>query len=62
MQSFKIFCGPLFSEYERIKYKQIYTEIRNHADEYILNFDENEYINYLIENYNLKNRSNNYYL
>ncbi|WP_405282249.1 hypothetical protein [Methanobrevibacter sp.] len=51
MQSFKIFYGISFFEHERTKYDQIYNEIRSRTDEYILQVDEDKYIEYLVEKY-----------
>lgn len=51
MHSFKIFYGISFFEQVRIKYDQIYNEIRKQTDEYILQVNEDEYINYLVEKY-----------
>lgn len=51
MHSFNIFYGTSFFEHERTKYEQIYNEIRNLTDEYIIGVDENEYIDYLVEKY-----------
>lgn len=51
MYSFKIFYGISFFEHERTRYDQIYNEIMSRTDEYILQVDENEYIDYLVEKY-----------
>ena len=51
MYGFNIFYGTSFFEHERTKYELIYNEIRSRTDEYILQVDENEYINYLVEKY-----------
>ena len=51
MYSFNIFNGISFFEHKRTKYKLIYNEIRGQTDEYILQVDENEYINFLVEKY-----------
>lgn len=51
MHSFKIFYGIFFFEQVRTKYDQIYKEIRKQTDEYILQVNENEYIDYLVEKY-----------
>lgn len=51
MYGFKIFYGINFFEHVRKKYDEIYNEIRSHPEEYILQVDEDEYINYLVEKY-----------
>ncbi len=51
MYGFKIFYGTYFFEHIKNKYEQIFNEIRSRTDEYILQVDENEYIDYLVEKY-----------
>lgn len=45
MYGFKIFYGINFFDHVRKKYDEIYNEIRSRPEEYILQVDEDEYIN-----------------
>jgi len=51
MHSFNIFYGTSFFEHERTKYELINNEIRSRTDEYILQVDEDKYIDYLVDKY-----------
>ena len=53
MYTFNIFNGIYFSEYERTNYTKIQKEIKSKPDNYILQIDENDYINYLVEKYTI---------
>lgn len=51
-QKVSSFCGIDFSEYEKLLHAKIVKEIESKSKEYILNIDENEYVDYLYnENY-----------
>ena len=52
MYEFDIFnTENYFSDYARNKYEQLYNEIRNQPEDYILNVDETKYFDYLLEKY-----------
>ena len=47
MYEFDIFnTENYFSDYARNKYEQLYNEIRNQPEDYILNVDETKYFDY----------------
>ncbi len=53
-QKISSFCGIAFSEYENLLHAKIGKEIESQSKEYILNIDENEYVDYLYNEYHLE--------
>lgn len=53
-QKFSSFCGIDFSEYEKMLHEKIGKDIESKSKEYILNIDENEYVDYLYDEYRLE--------
>lgn len=52
MYNFDIFnTNNYFSDYARNKYEQLYNEIRNQPEDFILNVDETEYSTQLLKKY-----------
>lgn len=55
MYNFDIFnTNNYFSDYARNKYEQLYNEIRNQPEDFILNVDETEYSTQLLKKYKCK--------
>lgn len=53
-QKVSLFCGIGFSEYEKLLHTKIVKEIESKSKKYILNIDENEYVDYLYNEYHLE--------